>query len=173
MKKIIRLTEQDLKSIISESVKRILVENTDMEKVFMASAEKALTTGDKKDFFNIIISNLEKNPNKLNNNYGFYKPGENEVECEIGDAFALVKFDIEPNASNNYERGDYLHPDDEWIEDDPYVHNIEVFYYVDGDNERIIEDDGTLREYFENDARGNIDYSDYDKWINDEPDYED
>lgn len=173
MKKIIRLTEQDLKSIISESVKRILSENTDMEKAFMASAEKALITGDKKDFFNIIISNLEKNPNKLNNNYGYYKPGENYVECEIGDAFALVKFDIEPNASNNYERGDYLHPDDVWVEDDPYVHNIEVFYYIDGDNERIIEDDGTLREYFEKDSQGNIDYSDYDRWINDEPDYED
>lgn len=173
MKKIIRLTEQDLKSIISESVKRILGENTDMEKAFRASAEKALTTGDKKDFFSIIISNLEKNPNKLNNNYGYYKPDENYVECEIGDAFALVKFDIEPNASYNYEKGDYLHSDYEWVDDDPYVHNIEVSYYDSDDNEHIIEDDGTLREYFEKDSQGNIDYSDYDNWINDEPDYED
>lgn len=172
-KKIIKITEQDLKDMVSESVKRVLKEGSDYsvsDEEVQSAAMDAIQGGDKKYLFDLIKGHIYYSP--YANGY-YYKPGHNELECDFGnDVYITVEFDLVPNASFYDDSGDYYNPPYSYVEDNPMVEYIKVTYYDEYGKSHTIEDDGTLKEFFENDVRGCIDYSDYEPPTN-EPEWDD
>ena len=126
-----------------------------LDRLFYEYAYDALHYRYKKTFFEFLTKHLYKSPYAKGL---YYHLGLNELEFKSSDVDALVVFNLIPSNT---------------IDCQPTVCNARVVYYDFSNKKHILKDDGTLKDFFENDARGCIDYSNYDRWINDEPEYDD
>ena len=142
MKKIIRLTESDLRGIVQRSVLRILQEQNDFGLLLQSIAQSIAQE-----------STIDVNP------------GENEQEVQLEDGrLAYVTYDVQcnPYLHQGMKSYDYDVPDDpDEIIDNPEVAVTEIILYdEDGDNEIPLEDNGIVKKALESVIQ--VDYSDYD-----------
>jgi len=149
MKKIIRLTESDLRHIIQNSVKRIIREEND-GMILQSIAQEIANSG-----------TMEVNP------------GENDAEFFLDNGYvAYITFDVEcdPFVKKGMKSGSRDVPDDEdEIIDNPTI-EIGSIDYCDEDGEQCIQihDNGVVTQALENVIRV-VGYDDYD--IPSEEDY--
>ena len=142
MKKIIRLTESDLRGIVQRSVLRVLQEQNDFGLLLQTIAQSIAQE-----------SRIDVNP------------GENEQEVQLEDGrLAFVTYDVQctPYLRQGMKSNDYDVPDDpDEIIDNPEVVVTEIiFYNKDGDNEIPLEDNGIVKKALESVIQ--VDYSNYD-----------
>ena len=142
MKKIIRLTESDLRGIVQRSVLRVLQEQNDFG-LLLQSIAQSIAQG------NIID----------------VSPGENEQEVELEDGrLAYVTYDVNcnPYLRQGMKSYDYDVPDDpdEVIDNPEVVVNGIILYDDDGDKEIPLKDNGIVKKALESVIQ--VDYSDYD-----------
>lgn len=139
MRKIIRLTESDLRGIVQRSVERILREQGNDDLLLQSIAQ------------GLVQQRLNVNP------------GENEAEVELGeDTFAYVDYNVlcNPYLKQGMKSSSYDVPDDpDEIIDEPKVEIIQIDYCQDGDC-KPIQDNGIIKKALENNIE--VDYSDYD-----------
>ena len=142
MKKIIRLTESDLRGIVQRSVLRVLQEQNDFGLLLQTIAQ----------------SIAQERTIDVN-------PGENEQEVQLEDGrLAFVAYDVQcsPYLRQGMKSNDYDVPDDpDEIIDNPEVVVTEIILYdEDGDNEIPLEDNGIVKKALESVIQ--VDYSNYD-----------
>lgn len=141
MKKIIRLTESDLRGIVQRSVLRVLQEQNDFGLLLQDIAQCIVQKGE------IDV-----------------KPGENNLEVELRDGrLAYVTYDVQcsPYLRQGMKSNDYDVPDDpDEIIDDWDVEIIDICLYDYDDNEVTIDDNGIVRDSIKRVLQ--IDYSNYD-----------
>lgn len=142
MKKIIRLTESDLRGIVQRSVLRVLQEQNDFGLLLQSIAQSIAQKG-------TIYVNL----------------GENYIDVELQQGnFADIKFEVDgdPYLQQGMKSSSYDVPDDP----DEIIDNLEVvvteimLYDEDGDNEIPLEDNGIVKKALESVIQ--VDYSNYD-----------
>lgn len=142
MKKIIRLTESDLRGIVQRSVLRVLQEQNDFGLLLQSIAQS-------------IAQEITINVN----------PGENEQEVQLEDGrLAYVTYDVHcnPYLRQGMKSYDYDVPDDpdEVIDNPEVVVNGIILYDDDGDKEIPLKDNGIVKKALESVIQ--VDYSDYD-----------
>ena len=142
MKKIIRLTESDLRGIVQRSVLRVLQEQNDFGLLLQSIAQS-------------IAQEITINVN----------PGENEQEVQLEDGrLAYVIYDVHcnPYLRQGMKSYDYDVPDDpdEVIDNPEVVVNGIILYDDDGDKEIPLKDNGIVKKALESVIQ--VDYSDYD-----------
>ena len=142
MKKIIRLTESDLRGIVQRSVLRVLQEQNDFGLLLQSIAQSIAQK-----------STIDANP------------GENEQEVQLEDGrLAFVAYDVQcnPYLRQGMKSYDYDVPNDpDEIIDNPEVVVTEIILYdEDGDNEIPLEDNGIVKKALESVIQ--VDYSNYD-----------
>lgn len=142
MKKIIRLTESDLRGIVQRSVLRVLQEQNDFGLLLQTIAQSIAQES--------IID---------------VYPGENEQEVQLEDGrLAFVTYDVQcnPYLRQGMKSNDYDVPDDpDEIIDNPEVVVTEIMIYdEDGENEIPLEDNGIVKKALESVIQ--VDYSNYD-----------
>ena len=141
MKKIIRLTESDLRGIVQRSVLRVLQEQNDFGLLLQSIAQ----------------SIVQKDEIDVN-------PGENDLELELQDGrLVYIKYNVlcNPYLRQGMKSSDYDVPDDpDEIIDDWDVEIIDICLYDYDDNEVTINDNGIVRESLKRVLQ--IDYSNYD-----------
>ena len=142
MKKIIRLTESDLRGIVQRSVLRVLQEQNDFGLLLQTIAQSIAQE-----------STIDANP------------GENEQEVQLEDGrLAFVTYDVQcsPYLRQGMKSNDYDVPDDpDEIIDNPEVVVTEIILYdEDGGNEIPLEDNGIVKKALESVIQ--VDYSNYD-----------
>lgn len=141
MKKIIRLTESDLRGIVQRSVLRVLQEQNDFGLLLQTIAQCIVQKGE------INVS-----------------PGENDLEVELQDGrLVYIKYNVlcNPYLRQGMKSSDYDVPDDpDEIIDDWDVEVIDIYLCDYDDNEVTINDNGIVRESLKRVLQ--IDYSDYD-----------
>ena len=141
MKKIIRLTESDLRGIVQRSVLRVLQEQNDFGLLLQTIAQSIAQES-------TIDVNL----------------GENEQEVQLEDGrLAFVTYDVQcsPYLRQGMKSNDYDVPDDpDEIIDDWDVEIIDICLYDYDDNEVTINDNGIVKESLKRVLQ--IDYSNYD-----------
>ena len=140
MKRIIRLTENDLHGIVRNAIKRILRESNDNQSIIaIADAIKQ-----------------QWKPDSL-------LPGDNEIDVELGgNASAWIDFNLvcNPYIQPGTPSSDYDVPDDpDEIVDEPEVEVNQIVMYYDGGDELDVVDDGTIQSTIEMIVSGaKIDY---------------
>ena len=141
MRKIIRLTESDLRGIVQRSVLRVLQEQNDFGLLLQSIAQ----------------SIVQKNEIDVN-------PGENDLEVELQDGrLVYIKYNVlcSPYLRQGMKSNSYDVPDDpDEIIDDWDVEIIDICLYDYDDNEVTINDNGIVRESLKRVLQ--IDYSNYD-----------
>jgi len=141
MKKIIRLTESDLRGIVQRSVLRVLQEQNDFGLLLQSIAQSIVQKGE-----------IDVNP------------GENDLEVELQDGrLAYIKYNVlcSPYLRQGMKSSSYDVPDDpDEIIDDWDVEIIDICLYDYDDNEVTINDNGIVRESIKRVLQ--IDYSNYD-----------
>jgi len=141
MKKIIRLTESDLRGIVQRSVLRVLQEQNDFGLLLQTIAQCIVQKGE-----------IDVNP------------GENDLEVELQDGrLVYIKYNVlcNPYLRQGMKSSDYDVPDDpDEIIDDWDVEVIDIYLCDYDDNEVTINDNGIVRESLKRVLQ--IDYSDYD-----------
>ena len=142
MKKIIRLTESDLRGIVQRSVLRVLQEQNDFGLLLQSIAQSIAQK-----------STIDANP------------GENEQEVQLENGrLAFVAYDVQcnPYLRQGMKSYDYDVPNDpDEIIDNPEVVVTEIILYdEDGDNEIPLEDNGIVKKALESVIQ--VDYSNYD-----------
>ena len=141
MKKIIRLTESDLRGIVQRSVLRVLQEQNDFGLLLQSIAQ----------------SIVQKNEIDVN-------LGENDLEVELQDGrLVYIKYNVlcNPYLHQGMKSSSYDVPDDpDEIIDDWDVEVIDIYLCDYDDNEVTINDNGIVRESLKRVLQ--IDYSDYD-----------
>jgi hypothetical protein len=141
MKKIIRLTESDLRGIVQRSVLRVLQEQNDFGLLLQSIAQSIVQKGE-----------IDVNP------------GENDLEVELQDGrLVYIKYNVlcSPYLRQGMKSNDYDVPDDpDEIIDDWDVEIIDICLYDYDDNEVTINDNGIVRKSIKRVLQ--IDYSNYD-----------
>ena len=141
MKKIIRLTESDLRGIVQRSVLRVLQEQNDFGLLLQSIAQSIVQKGE-----------IDVNP------------GENDLEVELQDGrLVYIKYNVlcSPYLRQGMKSSDYDVPDDpDEIIDDWDVEIIDICLYDYDDNEVTINDNGIVKESLKRVLQ--IDYSNYD-----------
>ena len=141
MKKIIRLTESDLRGIVQRSVLRVLQEQNDFGLLLQSIAQ----------------SIVQKDEIDVN-------PGENDLEVELRDGrLVYIKYNVlcNPYLRQGMKSSDYDVPDDpDEVIDDWDVEIIDICLYDYDDNEVTINDNGIVRQSLKRVLQ--IDYSNYD-----------
>jgi hypothetical protein len=141
MRKIIRLTESDLRGIVQRSVLRVLQEQNDFGLLLQSIAQ----------------SIVQKNEIDVN-------PGENDLDLELQDGrLVYIKYNVlcNPYLRQGMKSSDYDVPDDpDEIIDDWDVEIIDICLYDYDNNEVTINDNGIVRESLKRVLQ--IDYSNYD-----------
>jgi hypothetical protein len=141
MKKIIRLTESDLRGIVQRSVLRVLQEQNDFGLLLQSIAQSIVQKGE-----------IDVNP------------GENDLEVELQDGrLVYIKYNVlcSPYLRQGMKSNDYDVPDDpDEIIDDWDVEIIDICLYDYDDNEVTINDNGIVRKSIKRVLQ--IDYNNYD-----------
>ena len=120
MRNIIRLTESDLHTIVRNTVERIIRESND-EPILAGIAD--------------YLKSLENYNHAIS-----WRPGENEVEFDLGDGIdGVVSFYLDTGAY--VKKSEYESDPDEIVDDDPEITDVEIQL-----SDREIPDNGIVRD---------------------------